>query len=418
MRHDLICAWLQLPENTWPTDHYSLLGLPQGEVNTARLEDRVHERMGSVRRYQLTHPEEVTEVMNRLAQALLCLSDPYSKANYDLQLQSGQKLERNAPLPAPPEPGRLSADNENLRPESQESPTSQNGVESDWLNFPPPRRRPLAPVPALNETPARGSANGAAGSAITEEPSTEKRSPESAQASAAEAFAAVPLPGGISRFLTKSALYARIAQVRRLCLHWEQAGVYLNDSNRVLRRPAEATELIQHMNAIREIAWRTPKLVGQAGQAGYLVLALARQQMVVPTLQTLLPSQREALARDWRAGQERLREERHQLKREVHDFRKRSKWRHGLRLLAASLVRNPGLVLVLLSWLTLNIAMPSYLPNWERQVIVLLGLAAIRLVIWRYSVEIVPMSRSGVSQPSDARKRPFADRAKAQSSET
>ena len=47
-------------------------------------------------------------------------------------------------------------------------------------------------------------------------------------------------------------------------------------------------------------------LLGQAGQPGYLVLALARQELMVPMLQSLLPSQREALARDWQAGHDLL----------------------------------------------------------------------------------------------------------------
>ena len=62
-------------------------------------------------------------------------------------------------------------------------------------------------------------------------------------------------------------------------------------------------------------------LMGQAGQPGYLVVALARQQMIVPTLQTLLPSQREALARDWQAGHALLRSIRQFLRQELRVVR-------------------------------------------------------------------------------------------------
>src|SRR5260221_1174868 len=48
-----------------------------------RIETHVHERLETVRRYQLPHPEEVTEAMNRLAQAFVCLTDPRTKESYD-----------------------------------------------------------------------------------------------------------------------------------------------------------------------------------------------------------------------------------------------------------------------------------------------------------------------------------------------
>jgi len=407
MKHALICAWLQLPENRWPPDHYTLLGLPRGVADPARVEDCVHERMGGVRHYQLAHPEEVTEVMNRLAQALLFLSDTQAKAAYDSQFQSRQSADATvAESPTPPVICGEPPDGvgKTLFPVSRDSPVPENTVEQDWLASPPAKRRitELEVEGALRADASNPSA------AISERDghSSEADSPETMRASPLRTVAAVSYFGGTG-VVTKSALYARIAQIRRLCLEWDQVGKYLSDPTRLLRRPSEATELIQHMNAIRELVSNTPRLIGQAGQPGYLVMALARQQLIVPTLQTLLPSQREALARDWQASQERLREERRVLKQEVHAFRKRSKWKHGYRLLAASLARNPGLLLLLLGWLALNLSMPSVLPSWENQVIVLLGLAAIRLAIWRYSVEPVRVAPSPNSRAGHERKRPI-----------
>src|SRR5260370_13736522 len=89
MDQQLVSAWLQLPHVDWPPDHYSLLGLKQGEADIARIEQQVYERMEKVRRYQLTHPELATEVMNRLAQALVCLTDPAAKQAYDAALFPG-----------------------------------------------------------------------------------------------------------------------------------------------------------------------------------------------------------------------------------------------------------------------------------------------------------------------------------------
>src|SRR5947209_3873451 len=86
MSHELICSWLGLPADVWPPDHYRLLGLPTGESDVALIEQRVHQRLDAVRRYQMMHPEQATEAMNRLAQAFVCLTDPSAKKAYDAQL--------------------------------------------------------------------------------------------------------------------------------------------------------------------------------------------------------------------------------------------------------------------------------------------------------------------------------------------
>src|SRR5438093_8166880 len=86
MSHDLICSWLGLPAGSWPPDHYTLLGLARDETDIGRIEQQVHERMERVRRYQLLNPEPATEAMNRLAQALICLTDPQARKAYDAKL--------------------------------------------------------------------------------------------------------------------------------------------------------------------------------------------------------------------------------------------------------------------------------------------------------------------------------------------
>ncbi len=86
MSHELICEWLGLAAETWPPDHYRLLGLAPGESDAERIEQRVHERLEAVRHYQMAHPEQATEAMNRLAQAYVCLTDASSKRAYDAVL--------------------------------------------------------------------------------------------------------------------------------------------------------------------------------------------------------------------------------------------------------------------------------------------------------------------------------------------
>jgi len=90
MTHELICTWLGLPpEEGWPPDHYRLLGLPPGEGNAELIEQRVHQRLDTVRCYQMMHPEQATEAMNRLAQAFVCLTEPAAKKVYDAALFGG-----------------------------------------------------------------------------------------------------------------------------------------------------------------------------------------------------------------------------------------------------------------------------------------------------------------------------------------
>ena len=89
MSHELICEWLGLPAGSWPPDHYRLLGLEPGESDPELIEQRVHQRLDSVRHYQMAHPELATEAMNRLAQAYVCLTDSSSKQPYDAALLGG-----------------------------------------------------------------------------------------------------------------------------------------------------------------------------------------------------------------------------------------------------------------------------------------------------------------------------------------
>src|SRR5438093_6395864 len=99
MSHELICSWLGLPPGSWPPDHYALLGLEVGEGDVQKIEEHVHERLMKVRQYQLSHPDQATEAMNRLAQAFTCLTDPETKKAYDASLLSPQSVAVEEPPP-------------------------------------------------------------------------------------------------------------------------------------------------------------------------------------------------------------------------------------------------------------------------------------------------------------------------------
>src|SRR5262245_31151164 len=151
MSHHLICTWLGLPADSWPPDHYRLLGLEPGETDTALIEQRVHQRLDAVRRYQMMHPEQATEAMNRLAQAFVCLTEPAAKRAYDQALPGARP-----PIvpPLPPVPPKVEP---RAEPRDPLIWLYTVGVPGPGNDIPPPPVRlppPAAPPEDVQITPA------------------------------------------------------------------------------------------------------------------------------------------------------------------------------------------------------------------------------------------------------------------------
>ncbi|OAI38940.1 hypothetical protein AYO40_01505 [Planctomycetaceae bacterium SCGC AG-212-D15] len=390
MDRELICKWLGLPSESWPPDHYTLLGLSVGEADVRKIEEHVHDRLVRLRQYQLNHPEQVTEAMNRLAQAFSCLTDPKQKKAYDAAM-------RPATTAAPGEAGRsVRSEPATVRvdpkatmqipaiapaaPRSVASPAAEPvaaPTESPdplaWLFGPwsAPALKPAAPTEAAPAVPAAPAANAgpAVGDWKTEPPPARIAPPPEAPAPPAppvpptppaEATAPVPpaptpsapepaspapepanpaeeaarsSPRARRGLGTKRALFRRIVTTRQLLAAWKKIGRYLAHPDRRLTRLAEATDLVQELNEIEELLEDFPRLLGEAGQPGYLVLALAQQPTLVPTFRGLSPSQREALARDWNAALEVLLQHRSFLRGELRCLRKQRLLTRGVRAL-------------------------------------------------------------------------------------
>jgi len=75
MNTDLLRKWLNLPPGVWPPEDRTILALANGPVTAAHIEERALAQMEKLRPYQLVDPDLVTEGMNRLAQALIALTD-------------------------------------------------------------------------------------------------------------------------------------------------------------------------------------------------------------------------------------------------------------------------------------------------------------------------------------------------------
>jgi hypothetical protein len=340
MTHDLIRSWLGLPPGEWPPDHYSLLGLEPGEADPARMEQSVHVRLDAVRRYQLIHPEEATEAMNRLAQAFVCLTDPEAKRAYDETL-----------FGTPAEP---TGEAESGEPSALDEPPEAYDPLA-WLYDPASlvAETPPGPVPASDARagaePTTAVAPPLPNSAVP--PASIPTPPADATTEAARSL---PARRGLG---TKRALYQRIVATRGLLHAWDRAGKYLAPTKRRLTRRSEAVDLMRQLTEVRTLLEEFPPVLGRAGQPGYLVVSLARQQLIVPTFQSLLIDQREALSRDWHAGHKLLQAHREFLRQELRALRRRPLPVRAVRAIRASLNDNPGIVLAILALLAVVIAL-------------------------------------------------------------
>jgi hypothetical protein len=360
MSHDLICAWLGLPVGEWPPDHYTLLGLKLGENDATLIEERVHERLDTVRRYQMIHPDQATEAMNRIAQAFVCLSEPASKRVYDVGLLGAAAADQPQAVPQ----NGAGDDRDPLvlvyNPTSQETappirlqydPTNQSTAPPIRVQYgavgeeilPPVRRAPVAEVVAdaipvaipLDEAP---------------------------QAIPVEVL---PEPPPVPRAQpTKRDLYRRIVEARRLSESWKEVGKYLGSPKRRLTRVAEVNDLVRQLVSIRERLASFPPLLGAAGQPGYQVLALGQLTSASPFL-GLEPSQREALSADWQAGQSVLEAYRNDLRQQARALHKRDPFQRLGRAIRSVIVDRPGWILVLIAVIVLNLAIVrTYVIDW------------------------------------------------------
>src|SRR5207237_10386160 len=103
---------------------------------------------------------------------------------------------------------------------------------------------------------------------------------------------------------TRRAVYQEIVHTRALLRLWERAGRYLGPGKKRLSRPSEARDLIEALTAVRRELPHVPQVIGGAGPPRYLVVTVGRQQARMPTVRTLLRSQRAGLARAWTSARQ------------------------------------------------------------------------------------------------------------------
>ncbi len=84
---DVYKEWLGIPEGTRPPDHYTLLRLLQFEDDIEKIRTNYRKLNGHVRKYSTgQYLLRSQELLNEMAKAMLCLTDPDGKREYDQSL--------------------------------------------------------------------------------------------------------------------------------------------------------------------------------------------------------------------------------------------------------------------------------------------------------------------------------------------
>ena len=328
MNHELIFTWLGLEPGDWPPNHYRLLGLTPGESDSQLIEQKVHQRMAAVRCYQVRHPDQATEAMNRLAQAFMCLTEPVAKQRYDAEVLGL----------APPAPRRSKPETMQEIPAFVPEPPPPNGRRSSPnLVLPPP-----LPPPAVEVVPAPP----APVAVVPPRPPPAPPAPPVEKVDPILEAARSPLAR--SGLGSRWELLRRIRRTRDLFESWMLAGKYLGMvKRRTTLRPPDAEELAELFTRIAKQSRRLPRILGEAGQPGYLVLLLAKHDAVA-AFRELEPSQREALRRDWQAGRDLLLAHRDFLREQATELRRMTRGQRFGRYFRSLMVDQPRLLLLLL----------------------------------------------------------------------
>lgn len=84
MALDVYKDWLGIPDGPRPPDHYTLLRLVQFEDNADKIRANYRKLNAHVRKYATgQYSVQSQELLNELAKAMLCLTDPERKREYD-----------------------------------------------------------------------------------------------------------------------------------------------------------------------------------------------------------------------------------------------------------------------------------------------------------------------------------------------
>jgi hypothetical protein len=90
--------WLGIPREHGRPTYYDLLGVSPDELDVHAIEDAALRRTGHIRKFQLSHTPECTQLLNEIGQALDTLLDPAKRREYDAALR--KELAKSVPAAA------------------------------------------------------------------------------------------------------------------------------------------------------------------------------------------------------------------------------------------------------------------------------------------------------------------------------
>ncbi len=91
---DLYKEWLGIPDGPRPPDHYTLLRLVMFEEDTEKIRSNYRKLNSHVRKFATgQYLKQSQDMLNELAKAMLCLTDPEARREYDASL--GREVEKD-----------------------------------------------------------------------------------------------------------------------------------------------------------------------------------------------------------------------------------------------------------------------------------------------------------------------------------
>ncbi len=288
--------------------------------------------MELLRAHQLLHPDTVTAGMNRLAQALVCLTNPVTRAAYDRELG----------ISVPP--FEVVADESPLAEEFDDSLPTEVPFDVvprlpyEVVEDPKPLPYELVPYEVVPD------------SELAEElPLAYEVVPDSE-------LAPRPTPPPPTVPLSLRMAYRRLALLRRAIRAWESLRPVFGDPTATLETPVAVLSFLQTVAEARNSLDGVSFVLRPNETPGGVVASFVRHPQALPAFRLLLPSQRESLALDWRRGYAALLYERKRLRELATSVRLRRK-QQPLAVVSRILRQSPAWWLALIPVLVIVIVL-------------------------------------------------------------
>ncbi|QEL18457.1 hypothetical protein [Limnoglobus roseus] len=335
MNTDLLRTWLTLPPGPWPPDDRTILGLTAGPLATLDVEQCALAQMEKLRPHQLVHPDLVTEGMNRLAQALITLTEEANRASRSAptsaKLAGDAEIVLDADLLGgkPRQPVVLEAEVVSV-PRILDAPKAEK-----------PRRRPRVP----------------------KVPKKKRRKERSPTDSAVDVPTAKVVPPGTTYSPAERRKgYRKLAQMRRVIRTWEKLQPYFAAPSEELSTPGAVFGYVESVRACR----RTLAADGDAdwfADHGQQVLTVVGQPLSLAVFRSLVIKQRQEVAADWALTTAHLHGRYLGLREEIQNTKPRKIWGSSARQVGRWLRTNPEWVLGLLVVLAVGVGLIRSAPR-------------------------------------------------------